>query len=175
MATQDLTAAEITAIRGLLAAAFGSDEEEAFTEDDWEHAVGGLHFVLDVDGEIVAHASVVDRELHVDGHPLRTGYVEAVATAPARQGAGHGSRLMSEVTAYIRDRFELGALGTGRQGFYERQGWRIWRGPSAVRTTDGLRPTPEDDGGIMVVSTPTSPLLDLDAPISCEWRAGDVW
>jgi len=175
VATQDLAAAEITAIRALMVAAFGTDEDEAFTDDDWEHAIGGLHFVLDLDGEIVAHASVVERELHVDGRPLRTGYVEAVATAPTRQGAGHGSRVMGEVSAYIRDRFELGALGTGRQTFYERQGWRTWSGPSAVRTTDGLHPTPEDDGSIMVLATPTSPPLELGAPISCEWRPGDVW
>lgn len=173
--TQELTRAEISAIRALLVEAFGTDEEDAFTDDDWEHAVGGLHFVLDVDGEIAAHASVVERELHVDGRPLRTGYVEAVATAPARQGAGLGSILMGEVSAYIRDRFELGALGTGRHRFYERQGWRTWTGPSAVRTADGERPTPDDDGDIMVLATPTSPPLDPGAAITCEWRPGDAW
>lgn len=175
LATEDLTTSEIAAIRALLAAAFGSDEEEAFTDDDWEHAVGGVHFVLDVDGEIAAHAAVVERELHVGGHPVRTGYVEAVATAPARQGSGLGSLVMGEVSAYIRDGFELGALGTGRHRFYERQGWRTWTGPSAVRTTDGIRPTPEDDGSIMVLATPTSPSLDPGATISCPWRPGDVW
>jgi aminoglycoside 2'-N-acetyltransferase I len=159
----------------LLVEAFGSDPEEAFTDDDWEHATGGLHFVVDVDGEIVAHASVVERELHVGGRPLRTGYVEAVATAPGRQGAGLGSLLMVEVTAHIRDGFELGALGTGRQSFYERLGWRIWDGPSGVRTADGLRATPDDDGYIMVLTTATSPPLEAGAPISCEWRPGDVW
>ena len=175
LSTGELTTSEIATIRALLAAAFGSDEEEAFTDDDWEHALGGRHFVLEVDGEIAAHASVVERELHVGDRPVRTGYVEAVATAPSRQGAGLGSLLMREVGAYIREGFELGALGTGRQHFYERQGWRTWTGPSAVRTTDGLRPTPEDDGSIMVLATPTSPPLDLGAPITCEWRPGDVW
>ena len=80
--TPELTAAEISAIREILVAAFGADEEERFTEDDWQHGVGGTHFVLDLDDEIVGHASVVERELHVDGRPLRTGYVEAVAVAP---------------------------------------------------------------------------------------------
>ncbi len=175
LATEDLTTSEIAAIRALLVAAFGSDEEEAFTDDDWEHAIGGVHFVLEVDGEIGAHASVVERDLHVDGRPLRTGYVEAVATDPERQGAGLGSLLMGEVSEYIRDGFELGALGTGRQRFYERMGWRTWTGPSAVRTAKGERPTPDDDGYIMVLATPTSPPLDLSAAISCEWRPGDVW
>lgn len=175
VATPDLTTSEIAAICDLLVVAFGSDEDEVFTDDDWEHAIGGLHFVLEVDGGIVGHASVVERELHVAGRPLRTGYVEAVATAPARQGQGLGSLVMSEVTGYIRDRFELGALGTGRQRFYERQGWRTWAGPSAVRTAGGTRPTPEDDGYIMVLVTPTSPPLDLSVAISCDWRPGDVW
>ncbi len=172
--TADLTAPEVAAIRELLWAAFGSDDE-AFTEDDWDHAVGGLHFVLDVDHEIVAHASVVERELHVDGRPLRTGYVEAVASASDRQGRGHGSRLMADVTSHVRDQFELGALGTGRHRFYERLGWLRWNGPSSVRTEDGSRRTPDEDGFIMVLPTPFSPELDPATPISCDWRPGDAW
>ena len=156
-------------------AAFGPDEDERFTDDDWGHAVGGTHFVLDVDDVIVSHASVVEREIHVDGRRLRTGYVEAVATAPDRQGAGFGSQVMRDVTAYVADTFELGALGTGRHGFYARLGWQTWTGPSFVRTAGGPRPTPDDDGYIMVFLTPSSPRLDLDAAISCDWRAGDVW
>jgi aminoglycoside 2'-N-acetyltransferase I len=175
LATGDLTPAEIATIRDLLERAFGSEEEERFTDDDWDHAAGGTHFVLELSGEIIAHASVVERELHVDGHPLRTGYVEAVATDPDRQGAGFGSLLMADVTAWIRERFELGGLGTGRQRFYQRQGWLIWAGPSSVRTSDGPRRTPEEDGYIMVLRTPSSPPHDLTAAISCEWRPGDVW
>jgi aminoglycoside 2'-N-acetyltransferase I len=155
--------------------AFGSDDDERFTDADWDHAVGGVHFVLDLDGEIIAHASVVERQLQIGGRPVRTGYVEAVATAPDRQKAGFGSLVMTEVAAYIRDRFELGALGTGRHRFYERLGWLSWSGPSSVRTTDGTVPTPDEDGYILVLPTPTSPPLDLADPISCEWRPGDVW
>ena len=131
--------------------------------------------MLDVDNVIVTHASVVERELHVDGRPLRTGYVEAVATAPDRQSQGFGSIVMREVTAHIRDRFELGALGTGRHRFYERLGWRTWIGPSSVRTPDRIRGTPDEDGYILVLLTTASSDLDLGAPISCEWRTGDVW
>lgn len=156
-------------------AAFGADEEERFTEDDWDHAVGGVHFVLAVEGRVIAHASVVERELHVDGRPLRTGYVEAVAVTPERQGAGFGSMVMSDVSTYIRESFELGALGTGRQRFYERLGWRAWAGPTSVRTADGIRRTPDEDGLILVLTTPTSPQLDPAAPISCDFRPGDVW
>lgn len=173
--TKDLTPAEGSAIRELMLVAFGSDDDERFTDDDWDHAVGGIHFVLDLNGHVIAHASVVERELHIDGHPLRTGYVEAVATTPDRQGAGFGSLVMADGTAYIRDRFELGALGTGRHRFYERLGWLTWTGPSFVRTADGPRRTPDEDGYILVFPTPSSPPIDLAARISCDWRPGDVW
>jgi aminoglycoside 2'-N-acetyltransferase I len=175
--TADLSAADIDAIRGLMDAAFGDDEEERFTDEDWAHAVGGRHFLLVGDGALVGHAAVVERVLHVAGRPIRTGYVEAVAVEPGRQATGLGSALMEAVDAHIRERFELGALGTGRHAFYERLGWRTWRGPSSVRTAGGVRPTPDEDGDILVLETPTTPIrpLDLHAPISCEWRAGDVW
>jgi aminoglycoside 2'-N-acetyltransferase I len=167
---------EIDAIRALMDRAFG-DGEERFTDDDWAHARGGRHFLLEVDGDLVGHASVVERELHVGGRPVRTGYVEAVAIEPARQGAGFGSALMEPVQADILARFELGALGTGRHTFYERLGWLTWRGPSAVRTETGEHRTPDEDGDILVLETPSTPIrpLDLDAPISCDWRPGDVW
>lgn len=131
--------------------------------------------MLELEGRIVAHASVVERELHVDGRPLRTGYVEAVAVAPDRQGKGFGSVVMTDVGSYIREHFELGALGTGRVTFYQRLRWLLWTGPSSVRTADGPQRTPDDDGYILVLLAPASPPLDLTAPISCEWRPGDVW
>jgi aminoglycoside 2'-N-acetyltransferase I len=173
--TNALSAGEVAVIRELLDAAFWEEEDERFTQEDWEHSIGGLHVVLDLDGVIVSHASVVERELHIAGHPLRTGYVEAVATAPGHQGRGYGTRVMRVIGTAIQEGYELGALGTGEIGFYERLGWRVWRGPTSVRTAAGERRTPDEDGGIMVLLTPATPPIELDAPISCEWRAGDVW
>ena len=173
--TDRMTGPELDAIRGLMDEAFGSGEE-AFGDDDWAHALGGLHVVLDVGGRIAAHAAVVERELRVGGRSLRTGYVEAVATAPDLQGTGLGTAVMGPVAIHIRDRYELGALGTGSHTFYERLGWRTWRGPSSVRLPDGReRPTPDEDGFIMVLLTRTTADLDLALPISCDWRPGDVW
>jgi aminoglycoside 2'-N-acetyltransferase I len=175
--TADLAPAEVAAVRALLEAAFLPGEDGPFTDDDWLHSIGGIHFLLDLEGRPVAHASVIERELHVGGRPLRTGYVEAVAVDPAMQGLGLGTRLMEAVGAEIRDRFELGALGTGSHHFYQRLGWRTWLGPSSVRLADGAgtEPSPDDDGYILVLETPTSPELDVTAPISCEWRPGDSW
>ena len=177
LATSSLTDDEAHAIRALMVVAFHDDDDpdEAFDEHDWQHALGGTHVVLDLDGEIVAHASVVERWLHVGGLPLRTGYVEAVATAPERQGSGFGTIVMADVGEIIRAGFELGGLGTGAQHFYERLGWRVWAGPTFVRDADDGRATPDDDGFVMVLRTPSTPDLDETAPISCDWRPGDVW
>jgi aminoglycoside 2'-N-acetyltransferase I len=82
---------------------------------------------------------------------------------------------MREVNEYIDETFQLGALGTGRVAFYERLGWVVWKGPTFVRTGSGLVRTAEEDGQVLVRLTPASPQLDLAAPISCDWRPGDVW
>lgn len=67
------------------------------------------------------------------------------------------------------------ALSASRQGapLYESRAWQLWRGPSCVMTVDGPKSTPEDDGSIYVL--PGRAPLDLDAPIACDWREGDVW
>ncbi len=172
--TSALTDEELRAIRALLDVAFGTGEE-AFADDDWAHALGGQHFVLDLGGEILSHASVIERVLEIAGRPLRTGYVEAVATAPGEQGRGHGSVVLAAATDHIRSTFELGALGTGRHAFYERLGWETWRGQAFVRTPEGATRTPDDEGYILVLRTPTSPAFALNEPISCDWRPRDVW
>ena len=175
VATGDLTGGEIATLRELLWAAF-ADVDGGMTEDDWAHAIGGVHVLLERGGRLVGHASVVERELHADGRQLRTGYVEAVGVDSRFQRMGFGSRLMAEVGSYVAERFELGALATGTPEFYERQGWLRWTGPTYVRTATGQVRTPEDDGGILVLPTPTSPpSLDRSASISCGWRPGDVW
>jgi aminoglycoside 2'-N-acetyltransferase I len=173
--TAGLAETELSAIRALMDAAFAGDEHGGFDDDDWAHALGGMHFVAALDGRIVAHAAVVERKLHVAERPVRTGYVEAVATEPSLQRAGHGTAVMRAVNEYIDGQFELGALGTGSHSFYERLGWQIWRGPSSVRTESGDERTPDEDGYIMVLLTRSSPPIDLGDPISCDWRSGDVW
>jgi aminoglycoside 2'-N-acetyltransferase I len=175
LATSDVRRADLLTIRNLLVSAFGPGLEERFTKTDWDHSLGGTHFLVELDGAIVAHASVIERTIEVDGTPFRTGYVEAVAVAPDRQGQRIGSRLMEAVDAFVDERFELGVLGTGRHAFYERLGWTTWRGQAFVRTPSGPRRTPDEEGFILVRTTASTPPLDPDATISCDWRPGDVW
>ncbi len=70
--------------------------------------------------------------------------------------------------------YDVLALSASRAavGFYEARGWKLWRGPSAVITPHGTRPTPEDDGSIYVLGGEG---IDRDAGIACDWRDGDVW
>jgi aminoglycoside 2'-N-acetyltransferase I len=157
------------AVRPLLDDAFGG----RFDDTDWAHALGGWHVVVRDCGTVVAHAAVVPRELHVDGRPVDAGYVEAVATAPGRQGEGLGTLAMREVDRLVRRHHQLGALSTGAHGFYERLGWERWGGPTYVRRGDELVRTPEEDEGIMVLRV--APGVRLGAAISCEARTGDDW
>lgn len=174
LSTAELTPREVASLRALFDAAW-ADPGDAFTEEDFDHAVGGVHFVVEAGGDIVSHASVVERELHTGGHRLATGYVEAVATLPTHRRLGFGTAIMEEVGAHIDGTFQLGALGTDRHAFYRRLGWIVWMGSTSVRTDRGVVPTPEEDGYVLVRLTPISPHLDLSVPISCDWRPGDVW
>ncbi len=170
ISTADLSPRELGTLKRMLEDAYN----EPFVED-WDHALGGTHFLIEEDGEPVSHASVVERSLVAGGKTLRTGYVEAVATRPDRQSRGLASSVMDAASELVRASFELGGLSTGRIGFYERFGWERWRGPTFVRSETGRLRTAEEDGAVMILRTPTTPALDLGDQLSCDWRRGDVW
>jgi len=172
--TPDLTRHELASIRSLCDAAWGGPDEP-FGEEDWQHALGGVHVFIQEDEDVIAHGSVVPRTLHTGGLDVATGYVEAVATLPPQQGRGHGTLIMRAVGAYIDHSFPLGALCTGAPGFYRRLGWLLWEGPTFVRTSDGEHRYVLEDGAILVRLTPSSPPLVVSSPISCEERPGDDW
>lgn len=169
--TADAPAGRLDEVRALLGAAFGAN----FTDDDWAHALGGWHVLAVERDAVLAHAAVVPRRLEVAGRPVRTGYVEAVATQPARQREGLGSQVMREARQIVEDAFELGALATSTHGFYTRLGWERWRGPTYVREGARLVRSPDEDGAVMVLRTGATRGLDLAAPIACETRRGDAW
>ena len=171
LTTDELDDATRAALRALLDAAFGGE----FSDDDWAHALGGVHVVLTDAGAVVAHAAVVPRRITIGGHPWHTGYVEGVATAPDRQGEGLGTIAMTAANDIVRAAYELGVLSTGEHHFYERVGWQRWQGPAYVLMGDGPVRTPDEDDGIMVLRVGPGAALDLTAAISCEQRAGDDW
>ena len=170
--TAELTAPELSALHALLSAAF---PDGGFTDDDFAHGMGGMHWLAEVDGSIVSHASVVPRRLEAGDRPLRTGYLEAVATLPAFERRGFGSMVVRAAGRYLLPRYELGALSTGVPGFYLRLGWEAWLGPTFVRVEAGPERTEDDDGSIFILRTPSTPSLSLTDPLVCDWRIGDVW
>jgi aminoglycoside 2'-N-acetyltransferase I len=134
-----------------------------------------MHFYLESDDELIAHASVIPRSLESKGRFYETGYVEAVCTHPVQQEKGHGSTVMRAAAAHISEHYELGALATGENEFYERLGWETWQGPTGVREMGGIAATPNEDGAIMILRTPSTGEIDLSSELTCEWRPGDVW
>lgn len=138
-----------------------------------EPLVEPTHVLAYYEGTLVAHALWVTRWLQIGESPLlRTAYVEAVATEPAYQGRGFASALMRHLVTQVQA-YDLAALGPSDPAFYTRLGWQLWRGPLFVRTARGVELTPGER--VMVHALPNSLPLDLDAPISVEWRPGEIW
>jgi aminoglycoside 2'-N-acetyltransferase I len=149
--------------------------EGEFTDEDWAHAIGGVHVWLIGARGLISYGSLIERTLVCSGQTSRVGYVEAVATVAAHRRNGHGTTVMKHIGELIRTRYALGALSTGTHAFYETLGWERWRGPTFVDGPRGRERTPGDDGDIMILRTSRSPALDLDGDIVCDWRLGDVW
>ena len=167
-----LDPADLRAARVLLDEVFAGE----LTDDDWEHCLGGLHALLHVAGELVAHAALVQRRLLHDGRVLRTGYVEGVGVRADARRQGHGGAVMAALERVAARAYDLAALGTTDEGapFYASRGWQVWRGPTGALTPDGVVATPDEDGAVLVLPTPGVP-LDLDGGLVCDWREGDVW
>lgn len=171
--TSELSGPELAALRDCLDEAF----EQDFTEQDWEHTVGGWHAITWDGSKVIAHVAVVPRTLRSAGCTLHTGYVEGMATRKAYRRQGYASVLMRAANAHIVANYEFGALsdGTDIEGFYQQLGWQGWDGPTFVDTPRGPRRTADEDGSVLVLITDRTPKLDLGGPISCDWRSGDPW
>ncbi len=168
--TADLDTATRKAARALL-----DDVFDDMTDDDWEHALGGVHALVWEGAELIGHASVIQRRLLNGGRALRTGYVEAVGVRADRRGRGHGAAMMDALERVVRGAYELGALGATDAGavFYVPRGWQLWQGPSSALTPAGIKRTEEEDGCIYVL--PVEVPLDLSSELTCDWRDGDPW
>lgn len=167
--TADLAAPVLAGARAVLHEAFAGD----FFDEDWEHALGGMHALAwDGDGVLVAHASVVMRRLVLDGRALRCGYVEGVGVRPGWQRRGFGDAVMTAVEGVVRAAYDLGALGATDEAvpLYEAHGWRRWEGPLHALTPDGVVRCPDEEGAVYVLGD-----VDVRAALTCDWRDGDVW
>jgi len=169
--TADLPAPTMAAAHELLVDVFDGD----FGDDDWEHAIGGVHALVWEGAALIGHGSVVQRRLLHGGRALRTGYVEGVGVRADRRGRGVAAAIMAELERVVRAAYELGALASSEDatGFYAARGWLRWPGPTSALTPSGIRRTADEDGGIFVL--PAAARLEPTAEITCDWRGGDVW
>lgn len=135
---------------------------------------GPVHVLAWEDGQLVSHALWVTRWLQIgEDLPLRTAYVEAVATAQAARGRGLATRVMQASAEAVQD-YDVAALSPSDDAFYARLGWELWQGPLFERTNDGLVASPDDEE-VMIYRLQNTPALDLHRPISIEWRELEVW
>ena len=153
----------------------------AHQEEDFKNlfsyvSSGAWHFLAFQGEELVSHAIVTTRWLQPEGYSLlKTAYIDAVATLPIAQGRGHGSTLMRHLAKRIDGEYMIGCLETeDRVGFYERLGWELWRGPLAGRSKQGLIPTPEQKG-IMVLGLSQTPPLNLESLLTIECQDERIW
>ena len=146
-----------------------------FTEDDWEHTLGGMHAVIWHHGAIIAHAAVVQRRLIYKGGGLRCGYVEGVAVHEDWRGQGLATALLDAGEQVIRGAYQVGALSSSAPArkLYTSRGWLPWRGPTSVLTPTGPVRTPDDDGTVFVLPVEVS--LNTSEQLMCDWREGDAW
>jgi aminoglycoside 2'-N-acetyltransferase I len=169
--TADLDSETRQDVCQMVTTAFAGD----FTENDWEHALGGMHALIWRHGAIIAHAAVVQRRLLYRGNALRCGYVEGVAVREDCRGQGLVHALLDGVEQVVRGAYRVGALSSSVRAhrLYAARGWLPWRGPTSVLAPTGPVRTPDDDGTIFVL--PVGISLDISADLMCDWRAGDVW
>lgn len=170
--TCQVSPAELAAAHTMVASTF----EEEFTDDDWEHALGGMHVLVHDGPTLVGHAAVVQRRLLHQGKPLRAGYVEGVGVHRDWQRRGIGGRLMTRIEGVITAAYDLGALGATDEGapLYRSHGWLPWQGTTSALTPEGPQPTPDASEYIYVFPVEGQP-LDLHGELACDWRSGDVW
>jgi aminoglycoside 2'-N-acetyltransferase I len=123
-----LTTTQHHAIRALLDAAF----ECEFSDEDNDHAAGGVR-VIAMDGDqIVGHAALIARTITIAGIPYTVGYVEGVAVLPSYQGQGIGAQIMRQITDMAQRDFVVNMLSTGEIDFYAKFGWQRFVGQSFV-------------------------------------------
>lgn len=170
--TKELTIEERAQVIDLCEEAHGVDFSKLFEylpED-------GLHVIGYHGAQMVAHAVRTTRWAQPEGlPPLKTAYIDAVSTRASMQGRGIGSAVMRRIAEEIaREDYRLCALETDRPRFYTRLGWEVWRGPLAGRGANGLIPTPDAQGHVLILRLPGTPFFDLAGLLTIEDQ-GRIW
>ena len=152
---------DFPAVYDLLRVCFRNERIEYFihqTEDDSTHRLHHTR-VAEVDGRIVSHVRIFERQMRVRDVTVRVGGIGSVATYPEYEGRGFA-------TALLRDAIErmegaghaLSFLFTGLLSFYGRLGWRVI--PQTIHTAQ-----PEEVSGVSAAGgTSVRPFTSGDLP-----------
>lgn len=101
--------------------------------------VASCHFIARSERDLAGHVAMFEHEFRSgeDG-PVRTGFIEDVATDPLGRGNGTATRLLTTAREHATAAgFAMMGLSTGIPEFYERLGWIRWEGNAAYRTRGG--------------------------------------
>ncbi|MFB7913041.1 GNAT family N-acetyltransferase [Streptomyces sp. NPDC056061] len=170
--THRLTPADLDGIRAFLDTAFEGD----FSDEDWDHGLGGIHaYVRDGSG-LLAHGSVVQRRVVLADRSYRIGYVEAVAVRADRRRQGLGGRVMTALEQVVDGAYAFGALSASEAGaaLYAGRGWQVWPGRIAAQATHGVQRLPDEEGSTFVRPVTGRPLPAGSGTLVFDWRDGDV-
>jgi len=166
--SENLSEQERSEIIGLCSRAFNTNYEPLFQTFN-----EATHILARLQESLVSHALWITRYLKYVELPIfRTAYVEAVATEDAYRGRGFAMKVVQKLASEIMG-FELGALSPSNHRLYVRLGWELWRGPLFISSPEGWVSTPDDE--VMILRLPKTPRLDINAPLSAEWREGELW
>ena len=177
--TWQLSRETLLVVRKLLEEAF----DGGFSEEDWDHTLGGVHALVWEGEELIGHGSLVQRRLihtrrtaggSAEPLALRAGYLEAMAVRADRRRQGVGGVIIKALEEVVRGAYSLGALSASDDGlaFYAAHGWQRWQGHTFALTPSGIERTEEEDAGIFVLPVAE---IDLAGDLICDWRNGDVW
>ncbi|OKK06700.1 aminoglycoside 2'-N-acetyltransferase [Streptomyces sp. CB03234] len=171
--TYELAPAALAAIRAMLNAAF----DGGFTDQDWDHGLGGVHAYVEDEHGIAAHGSVIMRRVAHAGRSYRVGYVEAVAVRADRRRQGLGGRVMTALEEVVDGAYAFGALSASDDGaeLYRARGWQLWNGRVEAYGPDGVVHLPDEEDSTYLRPAAGRPLPAADAgALLFDWRDGDV-
>ncbi|MDQ2784976.1 MAG: GNAT family N-acetyltransferase [Chloroflexota bacterium] len=141
----DLTAADRAELRALTAAVYTPDVIATLppTRVTWAAATWSIR-VRDDDGRLVSHVGMLTREVGINGMPTMIGGIGGVKTHPDARGRGYAAAALQTASAFFTDdrgvAFVLLVCLPPTVPYYERLGWRRFRGTLLVAQPGGTIP-----------------------------------
>ena len=140
-----------------------------------ESFVNPTHVLARCRDKLVSYVCWVTRWLQINEGPLlKTAYIEGLATDSDYRHRGFALQVVRRAMAEVQG-FDIAATSTGLNDFFSSLRWQVWQGPLYCRKGQELISMPGEQGCVMVFPLPKSPPLDLNQPLSIEWRELEPW